>query len=858
VKKKHNKVQKKNQKEKEPINWGDEIDRSVKMTGKLFLKLFTFIINIILTVLLICLIAGCIVGVVFAMYIANNVDYTVDDIDILASEQNQTTKIFTVDEYGDYAELESQRLSAESNRMWVSLSEIPQDLQDAFIAIEDKRFWDHSGFDWITTIKATMAYFLPIGRNAGGSTITQQLIKNLTGDDDYTIQRKVQEILRAVNLEKVKDKEEILEMYLNTIYLSQGCEGVQAAANVYFNKDVSELTLLECAAIAGITQYPTKWDPIQNPENNKERRENILHQMYVQGFITQKEYEDNLDVELKIYKSYEDDNTDIEDDEEQVSSNVTSWYVDAVIDDCIDFFMEKYNCSSVAASKMLYSGGYSIIIAQDQRIQAILDKYYKDPDLFKAYDVVEPESSMIIIDPNNGNILGLVGGRGVKTQSRLLNRATSTTRSPGSTIKPLAVYAPAIEEGLITYSSVFDDTPFSFGTVTEKPSGNKIEKIYQYPSGWPSNYPAGYMGKCTLEYAIQVSKNTVAVKVLAELGIDKSFEFVHDVLNMTSFVGSGAQNDKALAPLALGGMTYGITLEELTSAYMIFPANGMLSNTRTVLKIIDSKGEVVWDNTPKTEIVISENTVQTMNKLLEAVVTKGTANCVNLRKSVDVAGKTGTTSADVDRWFVGYTPYYVAGIWFGYDIPSDLADYVYNEHTKVWDKIMTEVHQPIFERVSAGQEELKSLNDDLLIEAEYCEDSGKLATDACRADPRKGRISVGYFTKETLPTEACDCHVLVRYCDHGKGIAGPLCPEEDCIYVGLITVKDRIYPKRITVTDAQYVYIELPEGIDVCLDPTKPFFYNMFIATGEKLYDGNRAKSPFNKYCQSHYSTVLN
>ena len=299
---------------------------------RLALKAVQGIVGALITLLIIGCIAGCIVVAAFALYISNNVDTSVDDIVMISNDTNSSTKILHVDENGKLVEDESQRISAGTVSTWVSYNEIPEDLVNAFIAIEDKRFWDHNGVDWITTIKSATRFFLPIGGRGGGSTITQQLVKNATGDDDYSIQRKVQEIFKAMNLEKVKDKTEILEMYMNIIYLSQGAWGVQEAANVYFNKDVSELTLLECCAIAGITQSPTYWDPVQNPENNVKRRNEILNQMLIQGMITQAEYDENYNAELKIDLGGNKDDSD----SSSSSDGVTSWYTDAVIYESID------------------------------------------------------------------------------------------------------------------------------------------------------------------------------------------------------------------------------------------------------------------------------------------------------------------------------------------------------------------------------------------------------------------------------------------------------------------------------------------------------------------------------------------
>ncbi len=651
------------------------VEEAARFSFRVVLKGIQWVFNVLFTILLVGIIAGCIVGCAFLIYIANNVDSSVDDILILSSSQDATTRICYYED-GELVEDETQRLSSGTNRLWISYDEIPENLVNAFVAIEDKRFWDHDGVDWITTMKAAFKYFIPTGSNPGGSTITQQLIKNLTQENDYTIQRKVQEIFKALNLEKDVDKKDIMEMYLNSIYLSQGCYGVQAAANCYFSKDASELTLIECAAIAAITQYPTKWDPIQNPDYNTERRNTIVREMYNQGLITRSEFEEAYNQELTLnVKSSESGSSS------SSSKITTSWYTDAVINECVTLLAEKYNVSETIATQMLYSGGYTIITAMDSEIQSILEKYYVDmssSSYLPTSNVINVESAMLVMDPYNGNIVGLVGGRGEKTDSRLLNRATQTKRQPGSSIKPIAVYGPALEAGVIHYGSVYEDSPF-----TTNPN-------------WPKNSNRTYTyGPMTIDYALTTSKNTIAVKVLNDLGVNNSFKFLTQKLHMTSLVESvqttsGVKSDRNLASLALGGLTYGVTLKEMVAAYCIFPSGGIYSPPRTVLQIQNAGGQVIIDNNPDAEVVISEGTAQSMVRLMEHVISgtqgvSGTAaSAKGVQNLVGAAGKTGTTDNDNDRWFVGYTPYYAAGIWIGYDEPQSLSGKVSSaQHLKL-------------------------------------------------------------------------------------------------------------------------------------------------------------------------------
>ncbi len=833
------------QKESKEKKMQKEAEEVTHFFLRLVLKGIQYVLNVIFTVLLIGMIAGCIVGCAFLIYVSNHVDSSIDDIVVLSAQQNSTTRLYYY-ENGELVEAEDERLAGSANRLWVAYEDIPDDLINAFVAIEDKRFWEHDGVDWITTIKATLKYFIPTGENPGGSTITQQLVKNVTGDDDYTIQRKVQEIFKALNLEKDKDKTEILENYLNTIYLSQGCYGVQAAANEYFDKDASELTLLECAAIAGITQFPTKWDPVQNPDNNKERRNVILKEMYNQGLITYAEYESAYNKELVLAG---------EDEEEEggtTSDGVTSWYTDAVVEEAAALLMEKYGVNNQLAVQMLYSGGYSVVTAMDKEVQDIMEKHFENPNLlYNPNKVVKKQAAMLIMDHTNGNVLALCGGLGEKTGVRILNRATQTKRQPGSSIKPIAGYVQAMDSGIIHYGSVRDDTPYYFGTKTTQADGSVK---YSNPKGWPQNSNYVYKGLATIDYALQSSKNTIAVKLVDEVGINNCFNFMTQKLRMTSLIdristSNGIQTDKNLAALGLGGLTYGITVREMVAAYCIFPSGGIYHAPRTVLQILDPSGQVVIDNENEAEVVIKESTAQTMVRLLEHVITGPDATAPSNKQVADLvgaAGKTGTTNNNYDRWFIGFTPYMTGGVWVGYDESQDLG--IVDDHNVVWQKVMLEAHQRIVERVEEGKQTKKTFHDDLLIEAKYCPDSGKLITDACKADRRGSRSAVGYFTKETLPTEPCDVHVWVGWCTTGRGIAHAGCPESDVRYYGMLEHM-RIFDCDVYVTDGQYTWMPL-NGTKPYRSVYQPFYRNL-LPSGK--YPGRTATSrQFNCYCMTH------
>ena len=826
-------------------------------------KILTYALNVILTLLLILFITGIIVGCTFAVYINQYLDPEIDE-SLLAVGQSLTSKVYYYDyedrEYrvGEAVEIEDQRLYGAQNNIWVSYTDIPENLVDAFVSIEDHRFWEHNGVDWYRTAGAVVNFVTSYTGRYGGSTITQQFIKNFTMENDVTIQRKVQEILRALNLEKKKEKTEIMEMYLNTIFLSQNCNGVQAAAYTYFGKDVSELSLIECAAIACITNAPTKYDPVINPDNNKERRNTVLDMMLKYEYITKEEYDEAYDKDLELnYKGRA----------VTTSNTSNSWYTDAVIDDVIDALVEEYGFTKEYASNLVWTGGLQIYTLMDPEVQKTLEEAYENENTFpKANNAIQPQSAMVVIDPKTGDVLGLVGARGEKTSNRVLNRATHTTRSPGSSIKPLSTYGPALEYNLITYGSVFDDVPVTFNVkeYTSKeaeklPKDENGETVYPDPTPYPKNLPYVYNGLTTVHDALRRSVNTVSVRILDEVGIENSFDFVKNKLHMDSFIEYAEVNgkilsDKTVSALAMGGMTYGVTVLEMTAAYQIYANNGVYNKPRMWDKVVDSQGNVILENKPESEVVMSEQNASIMVKMLEDVVKSGTAADITLKNKVSTAGKTGTTNDDYDRWFVGFTPYYVSGIWFGYDTPQSLYNIPSSPTTKPWDNIMTKLHEDIIAEANAGGEPLRKFKlADGIQTAEYCRDSGKLVTEACTLDPRGNRKETGYFTSSTVPTEYCDCHILVDYDKETGGVVINGCPEENIIKVGMIQA-DRVFPIEVTVTDAQYVYKPLPRGLEPGLWWGVPFFENII---PEDTYIGTtnlKGGRQFNSACYEHYT----
>ncbi len=865
-----------NQNNSARVNWGSEVLRVLGIIGKVLLRILSYLANIILTVLLIGLITGIIISTVFAIYINNYLDLEIDSTLIVTASQDSTTRIYYMDfetmedrqnRNGTLVEIEDQRLYATENTIYVPYSEMPKNLINAFIAIEDQRFKEHNGVDWWTTAQAVVNFLLPTGKSAGGSTITQQLIKNVTGESDVTVQRKVEEIFRALNLEKVKSKEEILEAYLNIIYLGNNCNGVQAAANFYFGKDVSELTLVECASFAAIVKNPSQYEPLYHEDTryvlredgtekkiigNAERRWVVLQEMYNQGYITEEQCKAAQEETLNIvgYSNTEETKSD--------ETRIFNWFTESLITRVRDDLMEEYGISKEVAMNMIYSGGLTIVTTMDPEVQEALETVYEDDESFPkpGNGGLLPQSAMVVCDPYTGDVLGVVGSRGEKTLNRGQNHATVSVRPPGSSIKPISVYAPALDAGIITYGSIIDDTPVYFNEKVLEEATEDTEAVIQY-TPYPQNLPVIYRGLTTIHSGVTRSVNTIAMKVLQQYTVDKSFDFLKNELNINSLIEAKTNangeivTDRGLAALALGQLNYGLTVEEITAAYCIFPNDGIYHEPNLYLYVLDQDGNKILSSNDEANIVISSESASIMTTMLEEVMNWGTGMGCTLRHTVPVAGKTGTTSSDSDRYFVGYTPYYVGGVWTGYEYNQSLSAYGENPSLILWDKVMTILHQKYIDEANNGGEPIRDFEmSPGVITATYCRDSGKLCTEACALDPRGSRMETGYFTRETAPKEYCETHVIVQRDTSTELIACPNCNPRNLISVALIHVEDRSYPTQIYVEDAQYVYREMPDTIKPGGWWGDPFFVNML---GEDEYCGSTyVTTPYNAYCYKH------
>lgn len=673
------------------------------------------------------LIVLLIVAVLFGSVISGAMLGFIDNsTELIAEEYNMdfTSIVYYIDDESGQP-VEMDRLYSEQNRIWVDLDKIPENLRNAFVSIEDERFEKHRGVDWKRTFGAFLGW-ITSKDSYGGSTITQQLIKNVTGDNDRSPIRKIQEIIRALNLETKMSKDQIIEMYMNTIYLGQGCHGVQAAANIYYSKDVSKLDLAECASIAGITQYPAKYDPLLNYEAHKEKQEVVLGKMLELGYITEEEYEEAKNEELKLKKG----TTKAE------GTKIQSYFIDQIILDVQNDLMTRNKMSESDAIKAIYKGGLKIYTTMDPDVQSAMETVYTKESNFPGSGSVKPQSAMMVMDPYTGYIKGIVGGRGEKTGNRVLNRATQTLRQPGSSIKPLSVYAPAIEDGLITPATIVDDSPLKIGD-------------------WePRNSDYKFKGKITVRQALEESRNIPVVRILDKLSVDKSFDFLTKNLSFSSMVSNEKRkdgkvySDKFYSSLGLGGLTDGVSVKEMTAAYASFVNSGVYTKPVTYTKVIDSRGRVLLENKPETHKAMSDTTAYTMAKMLEGVVSSsnGTGRSARLANNVFAAGKTGTTTDDIDRWFVGFTPNYVGAVWFGYDTPKKMTG-LGNPCASIWKKVMDQIHKDT---------ELKTLvQPNNMTERKICQISGKIATGQCEAN---GSVRTEYFKLGTQPVSFCSSH----------------------------------------------------------------------------------------------------
>ena len=623
------------------------------------------VLKILISAVLVLITAGLLFACIFAYYVKNSLT---TDLNISLSDYSLSlsSTIWAYDDSGSPVELAV--LQTDENRIWIDYEDIPKYFEEATVAIEDKRFYDHKGVDWYRTAGAFVNMFLGMKNDFGGSTITQQLLKNVTGKDEVTVQRKLVEIFQALDLEKTYIKSEIVEWYLNVVYFGEGAYGVAQAAQTYFGRDVDDLSLAQCASIIGITNNPSKYSPFISVDNNKSRTKTILYEMYDQGYISRDEYNEAVsEVENNELHFTRGEN-------EIYQQEIYTYYVETVIRDVLHDMQTKLGLSEEAARQLLYYGGYQVYACIDTNVQAIVDAIYADTaSLPQAYIKSSQilESACVVLDPYTGEIKALIGGVGEKNRNFGWNYATDAHRPAGSSIKPLASYGPAMDLGLITESTLVNDSPYI-----------KLNGTYWYPRN-----SGGYDGIITIWDALVRSKNTVAAQIIDKLTPSVSFEYLVDRMGFDL-----VEADRDYAPLALGQFTNGVTVREMAQAYTAFPNDGWMNFARSYSLVTDSNGVTILDNGVKSNYVFSTDSARCLTEMLEAAAWYGTGYEAYLGYGkMPVAGKTGTTSDDYDRWFCGFSPYYVCAIWTGYDQPEAMY-FSGNPAAKIWRRVMEQIN----------------------------------------------------------------------------------------------------------------------------------------------------------------------
>ena len=768
-------------------------------------------VGAVATVLLICVVCGFVFVGILGNYLKDDVlpeaYYNMENANL-----DQTSFVYYVDAEGNIQLL--QQIHTSADRQWASLDEIPEAMVEAAIAIEDKRFYEHQGVDWITTVKACANLFFGGDDKFGGSTITQQLLKNLTGEDSVTVQRKVQEILTAQCYEKIYDKDFIMEWYLNTIYLGRGCYGVKSAAAEYFGKELRTLTVAECASLISITNNPSIFNPYSESvymyegqerngaERNRYRQLNVLSEMHSQGWITDAEYQEAKNQEMVFKKgvdpqdkwavcpnyrcgyegtvsTYQNQNgsyycpecgthVDVATDSSQ---EVYSYFVDTVLEDVAADLAAQTGIDWDTLDKaakdnymlQIQRGGYHIYSTLDKKVQDQVDAIYSDPaNIAKTRSNQQLQSAMVIVDVSTGDIVAMAGGVGEKTTHNGWNIATDSKLQTGSAMKPVAVYAPAFESGAISPATVIRDLPVSY-------SGG----------AFPKNDNRTYSFSRTVLSGITNSINAVSVRTLREIGYDYSYEFAKEKLRLGDLTdhyvtsNGSVKSDLGDSPLGMGALTVGATVRDMAAAYATFANDGVWREARTYTKVYDSEGRLVLDNTQETDAVLSEKSINYINYCLQNAVNNGTGGEARI-SGQNIAGKTGTTSSNRDRWFCGYSKYYAAAVWCGYHNPEviRITSGENNPAAVLFRKVLKPLHDGLEKRSLYSSADFRGYS--------VCLDTGLTATSACERDVRTyhfdlNRTASAYAYKEDAPSGTCNRHVLVEYCTSGGGVANSYC-----------------------------------------------------------------------------------
>ena len=733
--------------------------------------------RIIGTLLLVFVVTLTIFSGIFMAYINSTMRGKVE-VYLDEFETKVSTELYSQDpDTGEWVMYQTLYLNSE-NRIWTDLEDIPKYLQEAAIAIEDKRFEKHHGVDWKGTTRA-IVYTL-FGKNVqGGSTITQQLVKNVTGDNEVTVKRKITEIYRALELEKRYEKDEILEAYLNEVFFGQSCYGVVTASRMYFNKDVSDLTLAECASLMGITNNPSMYDPTLSSwtrENNRERQLTILGAMLEQEKISQEEYDeakaedivfsngftisgkyvgsDGTATEPEPEEPSTDDTESPADEEEPAIKGRYSWFTEAMIGDVADALVEKYGITDKVrdngttytayeqAWDMVHGKGYKIYTTQNPKYQKIAEDVcynldnipYTSSYTNSAGEQVEDQLqiALTIVDPTNGYVVAMIGGAGEKQADRVWNWAVNA-RQCGSAIKPVSTYAPALDDGTINGASVIDDYPMLLnGDV------------------WPRNANWRYQGLTALHTAIAQSLNTCAVRTNLAYGVDRSYEFLVNKLGFENLTYTDSQQ---VGNMALGGFEKGVTTEEMAAAYAAFVNEGVYTKPRTFVRVEDANGNVILENEAQSTVAMKNTTAAIINHLLQEAALNGTGYEAQF-SGMHIAGKTGSTNSNKDRYFVGYTPYYSCAVWAGYEHNQRIVASG-NPCSAIFRKVMSAIHEELPDKDFFSCAGLTSVA--------VCADSGMLASENCALDVRGSRVYTALVAADNAPTSVCTMHTAPSY-----------------------------------------------------------------------------------------------
>ena len=774
--------------------------------GSTALSALKIAVGACLTVILILLICGVVFVGTLGDYLQEDIlteasDWSIDDYDL-----EKTSFLYYVDGSGKIQQL--QQIYTTTDRQIATLDEIPQDLINATVAIEDKRFYEHQGVDWITTVKACMNMFFGGDSQFGGSTITQQLIKNVSQENSITVQRKVMEIFRAQLFEKQYDKDVIMYEYLNRIYLGKGCYGVKSAAAAYFGKELQTLTTAECASLISITNNPSLFNPYSKNEfkykgevrdgagRNRYRQLNVLSEMLSQGYLTQEEYDAAVAQEM-VFK----DGIDSGDKWAQcdscgyggtvstfkqegshyycpecgslvsvnlnASQTVYSWFVDsAILDVARDLAAEDGVDWETAGEKTrnyylerIQKGGYHIYTTLDMDVQNQVDEIYTDLEKIPTTRSTQQlQSGIVVIDNRTGDVVALSGGVGEKTDFFAYNKATQAKLQTGSSQKPISVYAPAFEKGGFSPATVIADMPLQYIDGTPFPRNDN--RKYNYAR--------------TIFSGVVSSVNAISANVLNQIGPSYGYSFAKYNFGQNSLTDNYALSsgqslsDVAIAPLALGALTVGSTVREMSAAYATFANNGMYREPRLYTKVYNSEGQLVLDNTQDSRQILSEKTVEYMNYCLYNAANSGTGGAA-VFPGMAIAGKTGTTSSNRDRWFCGFTGYYTAAVWCGYNQPEqiNLTGNYGNPAARLWKMVMQPLHEGKTSKALFTGSQFQTVS--------VCLDSGTLATAACGNDVRGSRVATVSCYPEDMPTEYCDKHINVNFCVSGGGVASEFC-----------------------------------------------------------------------------------